>query len=91
MRNTLTHFMPAEDIACWIAEMECEYPTLPYGERQIARKQLHQLRAELGIRNEFDRIETKQRYFTAVEAYAAAPRLPRRTGLLAVLQPGNRR
>ncbi|MCX7342497.1 MAG: hypothetical protein NT037_18805 [Hyphomicrobiales bacterium] len=85
MSNTLTHSMPAEDIACWIAEIECEYPTLPYGERQIARKQLHQLRAELGIRNEFDRIETKQRYFTAVEAYAATPRLPRRTGLLAVL------
>jgi len=71
MSNTLTHSMPAEDIACWIAEIEREYPTLPRGERRIARRQLRQLRTELGIRDEFDRIETEQRYFAKVEAYAA--------------------
>ncbi|MCX7342500.1 MAG: hypothetical protein NT037_18820 [Hyphomicrobiales bacterium] len=76
MSNTLTHSMPAEDIACWIAEIEREYSTLPRGERRIARRQLCQLRTELGIRDEFDRIETEQRYFAKVEAYAAtiAPR-----------------
>ncbi len=41
------------------------------GERRIARRQLRQLRTELGIRDEFDRIETEQRYFAKVEAYAA--------------------
>jgi hypothetical protein len=63
--------MPAEDIACWIAEIEREFPTLPRSEQRIARKQLRQLRTELGIRDEFDRIETEQRYFAKVEAYAA--------------------
>jgi hypothetical protein len=63
--------MPAEDIFCWIAEIEHEYQTLPRGERRIARKQLRQLRDELGIRDESERIETEQRYFTEVEAYAA--------------------
>jgi|GEM_PF-2620558 hypothetical protein len=71
MSNTLTHSMPAEDIACWIAEIEREYPTLPRGERRIARRQLRQLRTELGIQDEFDRIETEQRYFAKVETYAA--------------------
>jgi hypothetical protein len=71
MSTTLPHTMPAEDIACWIAEIEREYPTLPRGERRQARRQLRQLRTELGIRDEFDRIETEQRYFTAVDAYAA--------------------
>ena len=41
------------------------------GERRIARKQLRQLRDELRIRDEFDRIETEQRYFAMVDAYAA--------------------
>lgn len=41
--------MPAEDIACWIAEIEREYPILPRGERHVARKQLLQLRVEVGI------------------------------------------
>lgn len=71
MSNTLTHAMPAEDIACWIAEIEREYPTLPHRERRIARQQLRQLHDELGIRDELDRIETEQRYFEEVEAYAA--------------------
>jgi hypothetical protein len=63
--------MPAEDIVCWIAEIEREFPSLPRREQRIARKQLRQLHTELGIRDEFDRIETEQRYFTAVDAYAA--------------------
>jgi hypothetical protein len=71
MSNTLTHAMPAEEIACWIAETEREYPTLPRSERRIARKQLDALRAELGIRDEFKRIESEQRYFAKVEEYAA--------------------
>ena len=71
MSNTLTHSMPAEDIACWIAEIEREYPTLPRGERRIARRQLRQLRTELGIQDEFDRIGAEQRYFAKVETYAA--------------------
>ena len=71
MSKITTHTMPAEDIVCWIAEIEREYQTLPRGERRIARKQLRQLRDELGIRDESDRIETEQRYFTEVEAYAA--------------------
>jgi len=62
--------MPAEELACWIAEIEREYPTLPRGERCIARKQPRQLCDGLGIRDEFDRIETEQRYFAKVEAYA---------------------
>lgn len=48
-----------------------EYPTLPRGERRIARQQLRQLQDELGIRDELDRIKTEQRYFAMVEAYAA--------------------
>jgi hypothetical protein len=71
MSTTLPHTMPAEDIACWIAEIEHEYPTLPRGERRIARQQLRQLRAELGILDEFERIESERRYFAKVEAYAA--------------------
>lgn len=63
--------MPAEDIACWIAEIEREYPTLPHGERRIARRQLRHLRDELGIRDELDPIETEQRYFIDGKAYAA--------------------
>jgi hypothetical protein len=63
MSNILTHSMPAEEIACWIMEIEREYPTLPRGERRIARRQLRQLRDELGIRDELDRIETEQPYF----------------------------
>jgi hypothetical protein len=62
--------LPAEDIACFITEIEREYPTLPWGKRRIARRQLRQLRDELGIRDEFDRIETEQRYFAEVETYA---------------------
>ncbi len=38
MSNTFTYSMPAEEIACWIAEIEREYPTLPRGERRIARR-----------------------------------------------------
>lgn len=71
MSKITTCTLPAEDIACWIAEIEREYPTLPRGERRIARQQLRQLHDELGIRDEFDRIETEQRYFAEVEAYAA--------------------
>lgn len=71
MSKITTHTMPAEDIVRWIAEIEREFPTLPRSEQRIARKQLRQLRDELGIRDEFDRIETEQRYFTEVEAYAA--------------------
>lgn len=71
MSTTLTHTMPAEELACWIEEIEREYPTLPRGERRIARQQLRKLHDELGIRDEFDRIETEQRYFAKVEAYAA--------------------
>ena len=70
MSNIPTHSMPAEEIACWITEIEREYPTLPRGERRIARRQLRQLRDELGIRDEFDRIETEQHYFAEVETYA---------------------
>ena len=62
--------MPAEEITCGITEIEREYPTLPRGERRIARRQLRQLRDELGIRDEFDRIETEQRCFVEVETYA---------------------
>jgi hypothetical protein len=69
--------MPAEDIACWIAETEREHPTLLCGELRDARKQLRQLRDELGIRDEFDRIETEQCYFAKVEA---TPRRSSRTG-----------
>ena len=50
---------------------EREYPTLPRGEQRIARKQLRQLRDELGIRDELDRIETEQHYFAERETYAA--------------------
>jgi hypothetical protein len=71
MSKITTHTMPAEDIVCWIAEIEREFPSLPRSEQRIARKQLRQLHTELGIRDEFDRIETEQRYFTAVDAYAA--------------------
>lgn len=71
MSTITTCILPAEEIACWIAEIEREYPTLPHGEQRQARRQLCQLRDELGIRNEFDRIETEQRYFADVEAYAA--------------------
>jgi hypothetical protein len=71
MRTITTCNLPAEEIACWIAEIEREYSTLPHGEQRIARKQLHTLRAELGIRHESDRIEIEQRYFTEVEVYAA--------------------
>ncbi|MBX9910445.1 MAG: hypothetical protein K2Z25_17240 [Beijerinckiaceae bacterium] len=71
MSKITTGTLPAEDIASWIAEIEREYPTLPHGEQRQARRQLCQLRDELGIRNEFDRIETEQRYFADVEAYAA--------------------
>jgi hypothetical protein len=70
MSTISTCTLSAEDIACWIAEIEREYPTLPRGERRIARKQLNALRAELGIWRELDRIETEQRYFADVEAYA---------------------
>ena len=70
MSSTLTHSMPAEDIACWIAEIEREYPTLPRGERRTARQQLRKLHDELGIRYEVDRIETERRYFAEVETYA---------------------
>ncbi len=70
MSNILNHSMPAEEIACWIMEIEREYPTLPRSEQRIARRQLRQLRDELGIRDEFDRIETEQRYFAEVETYA---------------------
>lgn len=70
MSKITTHTMPAEDIVCWIAEIEREFPTLPRSEQRIARKQLRQLRDELGIRDEFDRIETEQRYFAEVETYA---------------------
>jgi hypothetical protein len=70
MSKITTCTLPAEDIAFWIAEIEREYPTLPRGERRIARKQLRQLRDELGIGDEFDRIETEQRYFAEVETYA---------------------
>jgi hypothetical protein len=68
MIRITTCTLPAEDIASWIAEIEREHPTLPRGERRVAREQLRQLRDEFGIRDEFDRIETEQRYFTAVEA-----------------------
>ena len=71
MSKITTHTMPAEDIVCWIAEIEREFPTLPRSEQRIARKQLRQLRDELGIRDEFDRIETEQRYFAEVETYVA--------------------
>lgn len=71
MSTITTCIPPAEEIACWIAEIEREYPTLPRGEQRIARKQLCTLRAEVGIRHEFDRIETERRYFADVEAYAA--------------------
>ena len=70
MSKITTHTMPAEDIVCWIAEIEREFPTLPRSEQRIARKQLRQLHDELGIRDEFDRIETEQRYFADVETYA---------------------
>jgi hypothetical protein len=50
--------MSDEDIACGIAETERENPTLPCGELRVARKQLRELRDELGIRDELDRIET---------------------------------
>ena len=70
MRNSLTPSRPAEEVACGITESEREYPTLPRGERRIARRQLRQLRDELGIRDEFDRIETEQHYFAEVETYA---------------------
>jgi hypothetical protein len=71
MSTVTTCILPSEEIACWIAEIEREYPTLPRCEQRIARMQLRQLRDELGVRNEFDRIETEQRYFADVEAYAA--------------------
>jgi hypothetical protein len=71
MSTIATCTLPAEDIACWIAEIEREYPTLPRSEQRIARKQLYTLRVELGIRQELDRIETEQRYFADMEAYAA--------------------
>lgn len=51
MCATLTHTIPAKEIACWIAEIEREYPTLPRGERRIARQQMLQLHNELGIRD----------------------------------------
>ena len=70
MSTTLPHTMPAEDIACWIAEIEREYPTLLYGEQRQGRRQLRQLHTELGIRDEFDLIETEQRYLAEVETYA---------------------
>ncbi len=63
--------LPAENIAFWIAEIEREYPALQRGEQRIARQQLRQLQDELGIPDEFDRIETEQRYFAMLEAYAA--------------------
>jgi hypothetical protein len=70
--NTITTCnLPAEDIACWIAEIEREYSTLPRGAQRIARKQLDEFRVELGIRNELDWIETEQRYFAKVETHAA--------------------
>ncbi len=71
MSKITTHTMPAEDIVCWIAEIEREFPTLPRSEQRIARMQLDEFRVELGIRNEFDWIETEQRYFADVEIYAA--------------------
>jgi hypothetical protein len=71
MSKIATCTLPAEEISCWITEIEREYPTLPRGERRIARQQLRQLQDELGIRDELDRIKTEQRYFAMVEAYAA--------------------
>ena len=71
MSKITTCILPAEDTASWIAEIKREYPTLPCGERRIARRQLRQFRDELGIQLEFGRIETEQRYFAKVEAYAA--------------------
>lgn len=71
MSKITTHTMPVEDIVCWIAEIEREFPTLPRSEQRVARKQLRQLRDELCIRDEFDRIEAEQRYFAEVETYAA--------------------
>jgi hypothetical protein len=70
MSKIITCTIPAEGIACWLAEIKREYPTLPRSEQRIARKQLRQLHDELGIRDEFDRIETEQRYFAEVETYA---------------------
>jgi hypothetical protein len=61
MSKIATCTLPAEEICCWIAEIEREYPMLPRGERRIARQQLRQLQDELGIRDELDRIKTEQR------------------------------
>jgi hypothetical protein len=71
MSNILNHSMPALEIACWIMEIERDYPTLPNSEQSIARKQLQELRAELGIQHELARTEAEQRYFADVEIYAA--------------------
>jgi hypothetical protein len=71
MSKIITCTIPAEGIACWLAEIKREYPTLPRSEQRIARRQMHELRTELGIRDEFERMETEQRYFAEVETYAA--------------------
>jgi hypothetical protein len=71
MSKITTCTLPAEDIASWIAEIECEYPTLRRGERRIAHKPLRQLRDERGVHDKFERIETEQRYFARVEAHGA--------------------
>ncbi len=55
MSKTLTHAMPAEEIASWVAEIEREYPTLPRSERRIARL----LHDELRSRDKLDQIETE--------------------------------
>ncbi len=71
MNKITTCILPAENITFWIAEIEREHPTPPRGEQRIARQQLRQLQDELGIPDELDRIETEQRHFAMVEAYAA--------------------
>lgn len=50
MSYTLTHSMPAEDIACWTAETEREYPTLLCGELRAGRVRTTLLRpSERGV------------------------------------------
>jgi hypothetical protein len=71
MSKIATCTLPAEEISCWVAEIEREYPTLPRGERRIARQQLHQLQDELGIWDDLDRIKTEQCYLAMIDAYAA--------------------
>jgi hypothetical protein len=69
--STQTDSFTVPEIACWIAEIEREYPTLPQREQRKARRQLQELRHELEQRVEEGRIAAETTSFAEVEAYVA--------------------